>query len=55
VGEEKNVCKKVNTRRYINMIKKKQLVVVQTEQTKLVCTLGITAQNELLWPSRMSR
>jgi len=40
---------KVNTRRYISTIQYK-MIVVQTEQTKLVCTctLDKTAQNELL-------
>jgi len=47
--EEKNACKKESKHKALHKHDpiKKHLVVVQTEQTKLVCTLDITAQNKL--------
>jgi hypothetical protein len=48
--EEKNVCKKESEHNALHKHDPitKHFVVVQREQTKLVCTLDITAQNELL-------
>jgi hypothetical protein len=48
--EEENVCKKESRHKTLHKHDpiKKHLAVVQTEQTKLVCTLDKTAQNELL-------
>lgn len=51
MGEEKNVCKKERHKvLYKHNPIKKHLLVVQTEQTTLVCTLDKTAHNELLQP-----